>query len=287
MFKIITDSTTDLPIEYFKEHNIDCMNLSYIVDGVTYGHGKELPWKEFYEMMRQGKMPTTSQVNPEEARECFKKAIEQDKEILCLAFSSGLSGTYNSLRIAAQDVMEEHQDCRIVVIDTLCASLGEGLLVHKAVKLRDAGKSLDEVAEWVISHRLNLVHMFTVDDLFHLHRGGRVSKATAIVGTLAGIKPVLHVDDEGHLTALSKVRGRKKSLMALVDAMEEKTRNYPEKNDVVFISHGDDLEAAEFVRDAIKERLGLEKFLINNIGPTIGSHAGPGTIALFFMGEKR
>ncbi len=287
MFKIITDSTTDLPIEYFKEHNIDCMNLSYIVDGVTYGHGKELPWKEFYEMMRQGKMPTTSQVNPEEARECFKKAIEQDKEILCLAFSSGLSGTYNSLRIAAQDVMEEHQDCRIVVIDTLCASLGEGLLVHKAVKLRDAGKSLDEVAEWVNGHILNLVHMFTVDDLFHLHRGGRVSKATAIVGTLAGIKPVLHVDDEGHLTALSKVRGRKKSLMALVDAMEEKTRNYPEKNDVVFISHGDDLEAAEFVRDAIKERLGLEKFLINNIGPTIGSHAGPGTIALFFMGEKR
>ena len=287
MFKIITDSTTDLPIEYYKKHNIACMNLSYIVDGVTYGQGKELPWKEFYEMMRQGKMPTTSQVNPEEARECFEKAIVQDKEILCLAFSSGLSGTYNSLRIAAQEVMEKHQDCRIVVIDTLCASLGEGLLVHKAVELRAAGKSLDEVAEWVNGHILNLVHMFTVDDLFHLHRGGRVSKATAIVGTLAGIKPVLHVDDEGHLKALSKVRGRKKALMALVNAMEEKTRNYPEKNDVVFISHGDDLEAAEFVRDAIKERLGIEKFLINNVGPTIGSHSGPGTIALFFMGEKR
>ena len=287
MFKIITDSTTDLPIDYFTEHNIDCMNLSYIVDGVTYGHGKELPWKEFYEMMRQGKMPTTSQVNPEEAKECFEKAVEQDKEILCLAFSSGLSGTYNSLRIAAEEVCEEHPDCRIVVIDTLCASLGEGLLVHKAVELRDAGKSLDEVAEWVNNHRLNLVHMFTVDDLFHLHRGGRVSKATAIVGTLAGIKPVLHVDDDGHLIALSKVRGRKKSLMALVDAMEEKTKNYPEKNDVVFISHGDDLEAAELVRDAIKQRLGIEKFLINNIGPTIGSHAGPGTIALFFMGEQR
>lgn len=287
MFKIITDSGTDLPVEYFAEHNVSCMNLSYIVDEEIYGQGKELPWKEFYEMMRQGKMPTTSQVNPEDARIHFEKALETDKEILCLAFSSGLSGTYNNICIAARELMEEKPDCKIVVIDTLCASLGEGLLVHKAVSLRDEGKSIDEVADWINKHILNLVHMFTVDDLFHLQRGGRVSKATAVVGTLVGIKPVLHVDDEGHLIALSKVRGRKKSLVALVDYMEEKISDYDEKNDIVFISHGDDLEAAEFVRDMIKERFGIEKFLINNIGPVIGAHAGPGTIALFFLGKVR
>ncbi len=287
MFKIITDSTADLPVEYLKEHNIGCINLSYIVDGETYGHGKELPYKEFYSMMRNGKMPTTSQVNPEEAKEHFKECIKQDKEILCLAFSSGLSGTYNSMRIAAEEVMEKNPDCKITVVDTLAASLGEGLLVHKAVCLRDAGKSIDEVADWVRENRLNMVHIVAVDDLFHLHRGGRVSKTTAVVGTLAGFKPTIHVNDEGRLINIGKVRGRKKSLQALVDYMENKTKNYSGKNDVVYISHGDDLEAAEYVRDLIKERLGIEEFLINPIGPTIGSHAGPGTIALFFMGESR
>ena len=287
MFKIVTDSTSDLPVEYFKEHDIECVNLSYIVDGEIYGQGKELPCKEFYDMMRQGKMPTTSQVNPEAAKACFEKIMETDKEILCMAFSSGLSGTYNSMRIAAEELMEEHPDCRIVVIDTLCASLGEGLLVHKAVKLREEGKTMDEVISWVEEHKQNLVHMFTVDDLFHLHRGGRVSKATAVVGTLAGIKPVLHVDEEGHLTALSKVRGRKKSLHALVDYMEQKMGKFASENDVVFISHGDDLSCAEIVRDLIKEKFGFENFLINNVGPTIGTHSGPGTIALFFMGESR
>ncbi len=287
MFKIITDSTADLPVEYLKEHNIGCINLSYIVDGETYGHGKELPYKEFYSMMRNGKMPTTSQVNPEEAKEHFKECIKQDKEILCLAFSSGLSGTYNSMRIAAEEIMEKNPDCKITVVDTLAASLGEGLLVHKAVCLRDAGKSIDEVADWVRENRLNMVHIVAVDDLFHLHRGGRVSKTTAVVGTLAGFKPTIHVNDEGRLINIGKVRGRKKSLQALVDYMENKTKNYSGKNDVVYISHGDDLEAAEYVRDLIKERLGIEEFLINPIGPTIGSHAGPGTIALFFMGESR
>lgn len=287
MFKIVTDTGSDLPVEYYKEHNIDFLNLNYIVDGVTYGQGKELPWKEFYELMRQGKMPTTSQINPEDAKAYFEKALETDKEILCLVFSSGLSGTYNNICIAAQDVMEEKTDCKIVVIDTLCASLGQGLMVHKAVELRDAGKNIDEVAEWVNAHIHNLVHMVTVDDLFHLHRGGRVGKASAVAGTIIGIKPVIHVDDEGHLIVIDKVRGRKKSLMKLVDAMEEKTRGYGEENDIVFISHGDDLEAAELVRDAIKERFGIENFLINNIGPVIGSHAGPGTIALFFFGNVR
>ena len=173
------------------------------------------------------------------------------------------------------------------MVDTLAASLGQGLLVHKAVEMRDAGKGIEETAGWVEEHRLNLVHMFTVDDLEYLYRGGRVSKTTAFVGGLVGIKPVLHVDDEGHLVALGKVRGRKKSLCALVDGMEERIGRFRTDNDVIFISHCDDWQAAEFVKNQVKERFGIESFLVDYVGPTIGAHAGPGTVALFFVGEKR
>lgn len=287
MFKIVTDSTADLPAEYLEEHDLGCMCLSYIVEGVSYGQDKELPWKDFYAMMRQGKMPSTSQVNPEEAKAYLEGCIRTDKEILYLAFSSGLSGTYNSGRLAAEEIMEEHPDCRIIVIDTLAASLGEGLLVHKAVQMRDAGKSLEETAQWVRDNLLHMVHVFTVDDLYHLFRGGRVSKATAFVGTLAGIKPKLHVDNEGHLIVIGKVRGRKKSLTALVDYMEERMGSRRSQNDIVFISHGDAEEDARFVADQVRERFGIEQVMINHIGPTIGTHAGPGTIALFFLGESR
>lgn len=290
MFKILTDSTADLPMEYLKEHDIGCMPISYILDGVTYGRDKELDWKEFYAMMRdQGKMPTTSQINPAEAKEYFEEYIGTEKEILHLAFSSGLSGTCANLRMAAQEIMEEHPDVKIIVVDSLCASMGEGLFVHKAVRLRDQGKSMEETARWMEEHAKNLVHVFTVDDLFHLYRGGRVSRTAAVIGTLVSIKPKLHVDDEGHLIVIGKVRGRKKSLNALVDYMEEKMGSWAQENkdDMVFISHGDALEDAEYVRDQIKERFGCEHFMINHIGPTIGAHSGPGTIALFFMGESR
>lgn len=290
MFKITTDSTADLPVEYLKEHNVGCMPISYIVDGVTYGRDRELDWKEFYSLMRNdGKMPTTSQINPAEAKEYFEEFIKTDKEILHLAFSSGLSGTYGNLCIAAEEIMEEYPDCRIIVVDSLCASMGEGLFVHKAVKMRDEGKTIEETADWLRTNVQNFTHVFTVDDLFHLYRGGRVSKTAAVIGTMAGIKPKLHVDSEGHLIVIGKVRGRKKSLNALVDYMEEKMGSYLSENrqDYVFISHGDALEDAEYVRDQIKERFGIENFLINHIGPTVGAHSGPGTIALFFMGESR
>ena len=232
MFKILTDSTADLPMDYLKEHGIGCMPISYILDGVTYGGDKELDWKEFYSMMRtEGKMPTTSQINPAEAKEYFAEYIKTDKEILHLAFSSGLSGTCANLRIAAQEIMEEHPDVKIIVLDSLCASMGEGLFVHKAVKLRDQGKSMEETARWLEEHVRNLVHVFTVDDLFHLYRGGRVSRTAAVIGTLVSIKPKLHVDDEGHLIVIGKVRGRKKSLNALVDYMEEKMKEPPKVSD--------------------------------------------------------
>lgn len=289
MFKLVTDNTSDLPKEYLQENNIDYMSLSYILEGVIYGKENEMNWRIFYHMMREGKMPTTSQINPEDAKVFFEKCIKENSEILYICFSSGLSGSMNSAKIAAQQVMEEHPGVKIVVFDSLSASLGEGLLVHKAVKMRDAGKTLDETVLWLEEHIQNLVHVFTVDDLFHLYRGGRVSKTAAIVGTLASIKPKLRVDEEGHLTVIGKVRGRKKSLNALVDYMEEKMGSWFEenKNDYVFISHGDALEDAEYVRNQIKERFGFDNFLINHIGPTIGAHSGPGTIALFFMGESR
>ncbi len=287
MFKIITDSTADLPVEYMQEHNVGCINISYIINGVTYGQGRELPAREFFDRMRGGEMPTTSQVNPQEAKKFLEDAVKTDREILMLAFSSGLSGSCNNVRLAAEEVMREQPDCRIIVIDTLCASLGEGLIVHKAVQLRDAGRSMEETAEWVRGNRLNVVHVFTVDDLFHLYRGGRVSRTTAVIGTLAGIKPILHVDDEGHLINIGKVRGRKKSLNTLADYMGERTAGYEPGNDMVMISHGDALEDAEFVRDQISERFGIQNFLINSLGPVIGAHTGPGLIALFFMGNNR
>ena len=290
MFKIITDSTTDLPKDYFQEHNVGCIPISYILDGVTYGGEKELDWKEFYAMMRdEGKMPTTSQVNPAEAKAFLEKLVETEKEILYLAFSSGLSGTCGNIRMAAEEVMEEHPDVKIIVIDSLGASMGEGLFVHKAVKMRDEGKSMEETAAWLEEHVQNFVHVFTVDDLLHLYRGGRVSRTAAVLGTMISIKPKLHVDSEGHLILIGKVRGRKKSLSALVDYMAEKMGSWAEENreDCVFISHGDALEDAEYVRDLIRERFGFQHFLISHIGPTIGAHSGPGTIALFFMGESR
>lgn len=292
MFKIITDSTTDLPTEYLEEHNVGCLAISYILDGITYGRERQLDWKNFYACMRdEGKMPTTSQINPAEAKEQLEEYIKDGagREILYLAFSSGLSGTCGNIRMAAEELMEEHPDVKIIVVDSLGASMGEGLFVHKAVRMRDEGKSMEETAEWLEKHVLNFTHVFTVDDLYHLYRGGRVSKTAAVLGTMISIKPKLHVDDAGHLILIGKVRGRKKSLSALVDYMGEKMGSWTEENrrDYVFISHGDALEDAEYVRDLIRERFGFQNFLINHIGPTIGAHSGPGTVALFFMGESR
>ena len=286
-FKIITDTTADLPESYIRENELGIMVVPYIMDGIPQGEERKMEVKEFYDRMRGGMMPTTSQINPETAKEYLNGFLEESRQLLVLSFSSGLSGTCGNVSLAAREIMEERPDCRIVVADTLCASLGEGLLVHKAVKLKKAGKSLDETAQWVEAHKENLVHVFTVDDLFHLHRGGRVSKATAIVGTLAGIKPLLHVDEQGHLTAVGKVRGRKKSLQSLVDMMEKQVGSWRDKNDCIFISHGDCAEDADYVKQLVEERFGRKDFLINEIGPTIGTHSGPGTVALFFMGDVR
>ena len=285
---ITTDTTADLPESYIQEKNLGIMSLSYTIDGETYDRSHELPVKEFYAKMRGGSLPTTSQVNPEAAKEIFLNMMqESDADILHIAFSSGLSGSYNSARMGAQELAEEYTDHRVIVIDSLCASLGEGLLVHKAVMNKEKGMSLEDNAKWLENNKLHLVHNFTVDDLFHLHRGGRVSKTAAVIGTMINLKPILHVDNEGHLIPLSKVRGRKKSLNALVDSMEQQMGSFREQNDIVFISHGDSIEDAEYVADLVKQRFGIESFLIHYVGPTIGAHSGPGTLALFYMGEYR
>lgn len=287
-FIITTDTTSDLPADYVKEHHIGMLSLSYTINGSTYTWENPLPVKDFYDCMREGSLPTTSQANPAEAGAMFEAILtEQNTDILHIAFSSGLSGSYNSARMAALELQEKYPDRRIIVIDSLCASLGEGLLVHKAVTMKEQGCSILEVADWLEENKLHLVHNFTVNDLFHLYRGGRVSKTAAFVGTMISLKPILHVDNEGHLIPLSKVRGRKKSLIALVDAMDKQLGSWRDKNDIVFISHGDCIEDAQFVADRIKEQFGYDSFLINYVGPTIGAHTGPGVVALFYMGDYR
>lgn len=286
-FVITTDNTTDFPGSYYQEHGVEYMYLTYQMDGKSYGKYNEMDPKEFYAAMRNGSMPTTSQVNSEEAKEVLRPFLDEGKDILHLAFSSGLSGSYNSVRLAAEELREEYPERKILVIDSLCASLGEGMFVDRAVEMKEAGKSLEETAEWLEEHKLNVCHVFTVDDLFHLHRGGRVSKVAAVVGTMINLKPVLHVDNEGHLIPVKKVRGRKKSLAALVEMMEERMGSWKEKGTKVFISHGDCPEDAEYVAKLVKEKCGLETEIINVIGATIGTHSGPGTVALFFMGDFR
>ena len=287
-FVIVTDTTTDLPREYVEKHHLYMMSLPYTLEGTSYTWENPMPVNEFYDKMRAGSLPTTSQANPEEAATLYESILkENDVDILHIAFSSGLSGSFNSCRIAAADVCGKYPDRRIVVVDSLAATLGQGLLVYKAVQLKEAGKNLDEIAVWLEKNKYHLVHNFTVDDLFHLHRGGRLSKTAAIVGTMINLKPVLHVDDEGHLVMLSKVRGRKKSLIGLVDCMEKQLGDWKDKNDIIFISHGDCPEDAQFVADLIKECFGYENFMIDYIGATIGAHSGPGTVALFYMGDHR
>ncbi len=208
-YVITTDNNSDLPESYYAEHNVGCTYLSYTMDGENYHHDNFLPVEEFYDRMRKGSMPTTAQVNPVAARELMEPYLKEGKDVLHIAFSSGLSGSYNSSRIAAEELQQEYPDRKIIVLDSLAASLGQGMIVYLAQQQKEAGKSMEEVAQWVEDHRLNVVHAFTVDDLNHLYRGGRVSKTTAVVGGVLNIKPVLHVDNEGKLVAVGKVAGKK------------------------------------------------------------------------------
>lgn len=283
-FIISADSTVDLSYEFLCDKNVPIVSLSYIIDGATYKDGEGLTSKEFYDKIREGAMPTTSQVNPEQARELFEPIVKEGKDIIHIAFTSGLSGTYNSCRIAAEELCEEYPDRKIVVIDSLCAASGGGLLLYKALELKEQGKTMDEIVTWVEENKLHVCHDVTVDDLFHLHRGGRVSKTSAVLGTIIKIKPIIHVNDEGKLIVIGKERGRKKALQTLVERMEKQSQGY--ENNLVMITHGDALEDAEYVKGLIEERFGIKNIMINPLGTVIGSHTGPGVIAIFYMGNR-
>ena len=283
-FQIITDSCCDLTQEQIRELELSVAQLSVEMDGRAFANAEMTP-KALYDHMRAGKMPKTAAVNPEGWAAVMEPALQEGKDVLALAFSSGLSTTYQSAVIAANDLLEQYPDRKIRVVDTRCASLGQGLLVYHVCRQRDAGLELDALADWAESHKLNLCHWFTVDDLMYLKRGGRVSAATALVGTMLQIKPVLHVDDEGHLINVSKARGRKASIDALAKKMEETA--LPGENDIAYICHGDCLEDAKYLAQRIKERCGVKEVHIGYTGAVIGSHTGPGVLALFYLGSHR
>lgn len=283
---IITDNTCDLDAAFYKEHNIPIIMLPYSIDGVVYGMENSIPMKEFYDSIRNGKMPTTMAANPETYRNTFKKYLDEGYDVLFISFSSSLSSTCSNAVLAANELNEEYTGVSVTVIDSLCASLGEGLLLYKAVMAKEAGKSLKEVTDYIEAIKLKICHYFTVNDLHHLHRGGRVSKATAIVGTLINVKPVLYVSDEGKLLPACNVRGRKKSLNTLISYMKEHFKS-PSEDDVVMICHGDCIDDAEYVAEQIKKEFGIENIIISYASQTIGSHAGPELVAVFFVGDSR
>ncbi|WP_072525769.1 DegV family protein [Clostridium sp. Marseille-P3244] len=284
-FVITVNSTVDLPKEWLEERNVPVIPLKYTIDGKTYTDMEGLSAKEFFAKLREGKMSVTSQVNPEEAADMLEPFLKEGKDILHLGFSSGLSGTLNSMRIAGQMLQEKYPEAKVIVIDTLCACLGEGLLLYKALQVKAQGKTIEETARWVEENKLHICHDVTVDDLNHLHRGGRVSKTTAVLGTLVQIKPIIHMDNEGKLQVIGKERGRKKSLNKIVDMAVEQSKGWD--NDIIMITHGDCLEDAEYVAKLVREKMGIDNILINNIGTVIGSHTGPGVVAVFCMGNKR
>jgi DegV family protein with EDD domain len=287
-FEIVTDSAANLPEEMIEQYNLHVLSLSFLVDDdefYSYEKGKTTDLSQFYQMMRDKKDIRTSLVNIEDAMNLCGDILKEGKNLLYIGFSSGLSGTFQSVSLALQDLKELYPNQKIYYVDTLAAALGEGLLVHMAADLKAQGKPIEEVYQWVIDNRLKLCHWFTVDDLFFLKRGGRVSATSAVIGTALNIKPVMHVDNEGHLIVMEKVRGRKKALDSLISHMDETVID-PE-NQWVYISHGDCIEDAEYVAKNVKEKFNVRNVLVRILDPVIGAHSGPGTVALFFTGNKR
>ena len=287
-YVIVTDSSADLSAQMAEKAGVQVLPLRFTVGGKTYYNwpdNREMDPKVFYCMLREGEVATTAAVNISQYLDMLEPILQSGTDVLVLSFSSGLSATYDSSRLAAEELREKYPQRKIFAVDTLCASLGQGLLVWHAAQLKDQGKSIEEVRDWAEENKLHLCHQFTVDDLHFLKRGGRISATTAVVGTMLKIKPVLHVDDGGKLVNIGKARGRKASLKALVDRMEE-TAIDP-AGQTVFISHGDCMEDAEYVAGLVKERMGVQDVRINYVGPVIGAHSGPGTLALFYLGNRR
>ncbi|MBK5243686.1 MAG: DegV family protein [Eubacteriaceae bacterium] len=287
-YEIVTDSSANLTDEIINKYGVNIISLIFRVgEKEFYSYSKEEATdnKKFYEMMRNGETISTASIDLQLCRKIFEEILKQGKDVLYIGFSSALSGSYNAGALVARALQEEYPERKIVAVDSLAASMGQGLLVYYAAEQKLQGKSLDEVKDWLLENRLNLCHWFTVDDLVYLKRGGRISSTTAFVGTALGIKPIMHVDNEGRLVPVGKVRGRRKSLEALAKEMEETGINPSEQ--IIFISHGDCIEDAQYLEKLVREKLNVKDVIINYVDPVIGAHSGPGTIALFFLGTKR
>lgn len=285
-YVILTDSCCDLSAEMAAELELEVLPLSFVMEGKEYFNyldNHDIAPGDFYARLRGGALGTTSAINVAVFEEKMRTLAEQGKDVLCIAFSSGLSTTYQSACIAAKDVESSHPGSKVMVCDSRAASMGQGLLVYLAVQEKRKGKSIEEVRDFVEERKNHIDHWFTVDDLNHLKRGGRVSAAAALFGTMLQMKPVLHVDDDGHLIPISKVRGRKASIQALLDKMEE----LAEDPSIVFISHGDCEADAKNLASMIQAKFKVDKLAINYVGPVIGNHSGPGTLALFFQGRNK
>ena len=284
-YQIITDTCCDFPAQMYEELKLRVVPLSVLYKGVNYDSYTEQWLRDLFEGLRNGETASTAAVNPQQWASYIEPVLAAGEDALVLSFSSGLSTTYQSAVIAAQDLQEKYPDRQVQVVDTLCASLGQGLFVYYACQKRDEGLSLEELTAWCEETKLKLCHWVIADDLMYLKRGGRVSAATAIVGTMLKIKPVLHVDNEGHLISKAKVRGRKASIEALCAKAVE--LGLPGENDVMYICHGDCIEDAAYLESLLKEKCGVKEVFIGYTGAVIGSHSGPGTLALFFLGENR
>ena len=287
-FQIITDSSCDLPQELADKLELLVLPLHFTIGGKTYANyldWREVGFHDFFERIRQGEAASTSAVNPESFREVMEQTLQQGLDILFVGFSSGLSTTYQSGCIAADDLREIYPERKILTVDSLCASLGQGLYVYLGALQQQAGKSIEEVRDYLEDIKLHLCHWFTVDDLMYLKRGGRISATTAVLGTVMQIKPVMHMDNDGHLANVTKARGRKGSLIALAEKALTTSTDLPSQT--MFICHGDCYDDAKFVADYIRERSAVKDIIINYVGPVIGSHTGPGVVSVFFLGTER
>lgn len=284
---LLIDSSSDLPAGYVENNEFHVLGLTCIFKGKEYedDFGKTLEYKYFYNAMREGEVPTTSQINTYRFEEVFRKYAKEGKPVIYIGFSSALSGCISAAMTAKDNVLKEFRDADITVIDTKSASLGEGLLVYYACEMLKEGSTKQEIVDWIENNKLKVNHWFTVEDLVYLKRGGRLSTASTVIGTILDIKPVMHVDNEGRLIPVTKVKGRKKSLKALAEKLEESIVRSEEQ--IIAISHGDCIEDVEYLKDLILKRCQVKDIIINNVGPVIGSHSGPGTVALFFMGDGR
>ena len=285
-FVIFTDSACDIYPEVLEKWGVGCVSLAFRFDHIDRDYKNEdMPIQEFYRNMRDGHIAKTNAVNIDAFSKAFEKVLSEGKDLLYLGFSSGLSATFRQGKLAAEDLAEKYPDRKIIAIDTLCASAGQGLIVKLALDKMNAGASIEETAAYVNELIPKLAHWFTVEELVYLKRGGRVSPAVALVGGMLQIKPIMHVDNDGHLVKIGIKRGRRASLDELCSRMQELAFDPAEQT--VFISHGDCEEDAKYLADRIRDAMGVQNFVIDYVGPVIGAHSGPGTMALFFLGKER